>query len=134
MNIIQKYKTYKDLKNYLDKNCESVELVTECPKVDICRKENNYCFYGRSIYKSCMSYEIKTDGLSMTSVLHRNRYRRPMDDVQFRVNVVNKGGVLPNTPEFIAFIDKILARHIYNLFADAYRRKLVAGLAKFYHR
>lgn len=134
MNIIQKYKAYKDLKNYLDKHYEQVELVTECPKVDICRKENNYCFYGRSIYKSCMSYEIKTDGLSVHSALHRNRYRRPMDDVQFRVNVVNKGGVLPNTPKSVAFSDKILARHIYNLFADAYRRKLVAGLTKFYHR
>lgn len=134
MNIIQKYKTYKDLTNYLDKNYEQVELVTECPKIDICRHENHYCFYDNLLGKPCMSYEIKTDGLNIKSVLHRSRYRRPMDDVQFRVNIVNKGGVLTNTPDFVAFTDKILARYIYNLFADAYRRKLIAERAKSYLR
>jgi len=134
MNIIQKYKTYKDLKNYLDQHYEQVELVTECPKIDICRHENHYYFYDNLVGKPCMSYEIKTDGLNANAAMYRIGYRRPMDDVQFRVNIVNKDGVLPNIPKFVAFSDKILARHIYNLFADAYRHKLVEGLGKFYHR
>lgn len=134
MNIIQKYKAYKDLKNYLDKNYEQVELVTECPKIDICRHENHYCFFNKPFSESCVSYEIKTDDLNASAAVHRNRYGRPMDRVQFRVNLVNNGGVLPNAPEFIDFTDKILARHIHDLFVCAYRRKLVAERAKFYHR
>ena len=134
MNIIQKYKAYKDLKNYLDKHYEQVELVTECPKIDICRHENRYCFYDNLVGKPCMSYEIKTDGLNANAAAYRNGYRRPMDDVQFRVNVVNTDGVLPNTPKFVAFGNKSLTMYVYNLFVNAYRRKLVAELAKFYHR
>ena len=134
MNIIQKYKAYKDLQNYLDKHYEQVELVTECPKIDICRHENYYCFSNKPFSEPCMSYEIKTDGLNASAVAYRNRYGRPMDDVQFRVNIVNEDGVLPNTPKFVAFDKKNLTMYVYNLFVEAYRRKLVAGLAKFYHR
>lgn len=137
MNIIQKYKTYKALKNYLDKHYEYVELVAECPKIDVCRIENNYCFDNNPVRNACIAYAIKrekTDGVNVSSCVHRNGYKRPMDDVKFRVNIVNTNGTLQNVPKFVIFTDKTMARHINDLFAAAYRHKLIAEQAKIHHK
>lgn len=132
MNIIQKYKTYKDLKRYLAENFANVELITECPKIDICRQENNYCFYSENVYPSCLGFDIHVDKFSMRSFQRRNHYKRPMDKVDFVAWIDNTNGILPNTPKTVINADNAFARYINDLVVTAYREKLVAEHAKLY--